>query len=476
MDKFLKPERLDVLPNSASAAREWNHWYRTFSAFLQSISSLTPNKLDSPINFVSPNVYGYIADCDSFEGAIKCLENLYVKPKNEVYARHLLATRRQREEESIDEFLQELQALSRDCNFNVVDAAQNRDSYIRDAFINGLLSNSIRQRLLENTNLNLSTSVDQARALDVAHKTSESYSRSPISGVTAAASEAAGSSGESSAAMGRLNRVENSASEVSSGPAVSADSNACASVNAKSRCFFCGGSRHNREQCPAKNAKCLKCHKHGHFAKVCRSAAFSASAVNNATLGAVVAASSDLLRRATMYILIDGEGADALIDTGSSESFISHKIAKERKLKVFPASGNVTMASSALSTSVRGCCVVDINVKGEYYRNTRLSVLPDLCCDVILGQDFMSQHSSVTVEFGGPKKNFSVNNSSTCSVLSATVEAPLLFANLPSDCRPIATKSRRFGESDRRFIKQEVAKMLSDGVIEDSTSSGEHRC
>jgi hypothetical protein len=54
--------------------------------------------------------------------------------------------------------------LSKDCNFSQVTANQYRDEAVRDAFITGLLSTNIRQRLLENKTLNLQTAFDQARA------------------------------------------------------------------------------------------------------------------------------------------------------------------------------------------------------------------------------------------------------------------------------------------------------------------------
>jgi len=46
------------------------------------------------------------------------------------------------------EFLQCLQQLFKDCNFKAVSTEQNRENFTRDAIINGLLSNSIRQHLL----------------------------------------------------------------------------------------------------------------------------------------------------------------------------------------------------------------------------------------------------------------------------------------------------------------------------------------
>ncbi|KAL7636480.1 UNVERIFIED_CONTAM: hypothetical protein RMT77_013255 [Armadillidium vulgare] len=168
MDKFLKPERFEANPNGSTSGREWNHWYRTFRNFLSSIESYNPNKLDTLINYIAPAVYGYISSCETYEEAIEVLTQLYVKPKNEIFARYQLATPRQQSGENIDEYLQVLKQLSIDCNFRAVSAEKNRDDAIRDAFITGLNCTYIRQRLLGNKTLELQTAFEQARALDIA--------------------------------------------------------------------------------------------------------------------------------------------------------------------------------------------------------------------------------------------------------------------------------------------------------------------
>ena len=54
-------------------------------------------------------------------------------------------------------------------------ASEHRDQFIIDAFINGLLNNNVRQRLLENKELDLQTAFDQARSIDTALKSAEYY-------------------------------------------------------------------------------------------------------------------------------------------------------------------------------------------------------------------------------------------------------------------------------------------------------------
>jgi len=147
------------------------------------------NRLSVLTNYISPKIYGSIADCTTYEQAIAALTALYVKPSNEFFARHCLATRRQKSGENLDEFLQALKILSKDCNFKGVTAARHREEATRDAFISGLQSSIIRQRLLENRTLDLATMFHQARALDAAHKNSELYSASVGQSVMAAVPE-----------------------------------------------------------------------------------------------------------------------------------------------------------------------------------------------------------------------------------------------------------------------------------------------
>lgn len=178
MEKFLKPERLDTNPDSPTAAKEYTHWKRTFTNFLGSAGDHPPDKLNLLINFVSPPVYEYIAECDSYDTAMTALDAVYIRPKNEVLARHLLATRRQQSGETLEQFLQNLKVLAKDCNFKNVTADKYKEEYIRDAFITGLSSHATRQRLLENKTLDLKTMFDQARTLELAQRSNEVYGQS----------------------------------------------------------------------------------------------------------------------------------------------------------------------------------------------------------------------------------------------------------------------------------------------------------
>ena len=171
MDSLLKPESLDTDPNSSSASKEWTHWLKTFQNFMSVLPIEGLNKLCVLTNYVTPKIYESFAECATYDEAIQTLEALFVKPTNEIFARHLLATRCQHPGETLDEYLQSLlKTLSKDCNFKSVTAALHREESIRDAFISGLQSSLIRQRLLENKTLYLAAIFDQARSLYLAQQ------------------------------------------------------------------------------------------------------------------------------------------------------------------------------------------------------------------------------------------------------------------------------------------------------------------
>ena len=120
MDKLLKPKDLDVLPTDSNAASVYRYWIATFESFLQAVetgqAAIGPsegvNRRGLRVNFHTPSVYQYIEDCETYEAAVAELKRVYVKTKNNVFARHL-ATRRQLPGESLQQFLQVLKTFRR---------------------------------------------------------------------------------------------------------------------------------------------------------------------------------------------------------------------------------------------------------------------------------------------------------------------------------------------------------------------------
>ena len=95
------------------------------------------DKLSVLANYVSPSIFQHIEDCTDYGAVVGILQALFVKPQNEIFARHILTTIYQQPHEALDEFLQALKTLSKGCNFRSVTGPKYREESIRNAFITG---------------------------------------------------------------------------------------------------------------------------------------------------------------------------------------------------------------------------------------------------------------------------------------------------------------------------------------------------
>lgn len=114
-----------------------------------------------------------IRQIGTFNDAISILRNLYVKPINEVYNRHKLTTTCHQPEESVDQYLQVLNLLTKDCNFKAVIVEKHRGDFVTEAFIRGLSASHVRQRLFENLVLTLNEAYE--KSLELAHHQAQFY-------------------------------------------------------------------------------------------------------------------------------------------------------------------------------------------------------------------------------------------------------------------------------------------------------------
>ncbi|GFW84309.1 retrovirus-related Pol polyprotein from transposon 17.6 [Trichonephila clavipes] len=240
MEQLLKPERFDIDPTCSNSETKWRHWKKTFENFLGGIKTITEeHKLPLLRNYVTSNVYQFINDCTTYAQAIAILDSLFIKKRNVIFTRHCLSTRNQQTEETVSEYLQILNQLSKDCDFTDVKAEEYRKEYIKDAFIRGLKCPRICLRLLENTSMTLDQAFEQARTLESAEVHAASYMGSsfPVQ----------------SAAM----KTEDFSKETV------ATSAASSSSSRSQKCFFCGNDLHSRTLCPARDVTCRNCGKKG---------------------------------------------------------------------------------------------------------------------------------------------------------------------------------------------------------------------
>ncbi|GFY23919.1 putative retrovirus-related pol polyprotein from transposon opus [Trichonephila clavipes] len=288
---------------------------KTFENFLGGIKTITEeNKLPLLCNYVTSNVDQFINDYKTYAQAIAILDSLFIKKRNVIFARHCLSTRNQQTKETVSEYLQILNQLSKDCDFTDVKAEEYRKEYIRDAFIRGLKCPRIRQRLFENTSMTLDQAFEQVRTLESSEVHAASY-------------------------MGNSFPVQSTAMETEDfSEETVATSASSSSFSRSQKCFFCGNDFHSRTLCPARDVTCRKCGKKGHYQRVCKSrhGRNSSNVVASSNTLAAISGSTHCLQKSIIKALVNNIQLSALIDTGSSLSFLNEKYVAKCKLKIEP--------------------------------------------------------------------------------------------------------------------------------------------
>ena len=463
MDCLLKPGKLEVLPEEPDTTKNFDYWQKTFDIFLTEVlekaDADSVNKLGLLMNYLTHKMYAFVTDTRSYDEARQALNNVYHKPKNIIFARHLLITRTQKETETINEYVHTLNQLARDCQFQDVRANDYKDDLSMDAFINGIGFSTIQQRLLEKSNLDFQTAVRKAQVLDRAERQSSFY--------------LAGKSFQMAAVVPELAKplTTNNLTKISKSNTFK-DKNQC-------KCFFCRGPYHrgSRVYCPAKNKICNFCGKVGHFQKFCKSVLRNISVMNdntdynhmqdNKASTISLAMVPENLNCTTVISEINDTEVDCLLDTKASGNFMCEDTAKSTKVKLHGKPFKVSMATNKLSANVLGQVITDIKIQERTYSNISFGVVP-LCADVIWGQNFLKQLKEIVFQLGGHQEKMIVGSNDQCGVTVSTVETPHVFHNMLPTCQPITTKSRKFNHKDKLFIKEEVRKLQNEQIIKPS--------
>ena len=279
-----------------------------------------------------------------------------------------------------------------DCDYQAVSAQLHKEEAIRDAFIGGIISNKIRQRLLEDSNLTVQVAFKKARSLETAQRNAESYQFASPSAVHIAKVQSCAED---------KNLEDLDCSHLEDYSAATAE-----------KCIFCGNSRHPRKFCPANNKICFKCSKRGYFSRMCRSKQVKKN--ETSTIASLMGLPTISHSKVNIEVVINGVEANALLDTGSSLSHLSYAFCKKLKLDLDKSRCSVGLAINGYTSKGVGKCVANVKLNKQNYDQVLFIVLKGLLTDVILGQDFYGQTSKCKYSSWWTAADFTFGCSGCC--------------------------------------------------------------
>ena len=171
----------------------------------------------------------------------------FVKKRNIIFERAKFNQRRQEENEPVDDFVTSLYHLSEHCRYGEL-----RDELIRDKIVVGLRDSTLSVKLQLDPNLTLEAAITAARQREQVRK-QQRVIRADKTNIDIIVTK-------------KLQTIRTKPTRESANKQPQKSYPASNSQV----CRRCGKSHLDKQQCPAKEVICRKCHKRGHFQSVCR--------------------------------------------------------------------------------------------------------------------------------------------------------------------------------------------------------------
>ena len=454
---FPPPERFSSKFYGLEQADSWRKWLKRFERY-RTASGL---KDKSPEEQVSTFLYcmGECADDiiktlnideekATYEEVKMAINNYFEVRRNVIVERVKFNKRVQQPGEPIDSFIQDLYRIADDCEYGVL-----KNELIRDRIIVGVLDDALSDKLQSNTKLTLDEAVKISRQSE-ARKQSKDVVRG------------AQPSTNTVNFVKRLHKpTANSTTRYKPDTSKQAQTGP--------QCTWCGNKKHDRKDCPAKNASCLKCGKRGHFQKVCHSQTSTSHKPKVHELDIDEDSAVPFLGEIqgggdswTVQVGINNNVTRCKLDTGASVSVVSdslkwlkdYPLNPEQQSLMGPGGTRLHVQGSFTATvSYRQC---KIEEKFYVIKNQSCSLLSRSAC-VKLG---LVQRLDTSVDEVSPSPDFKA-------------EFPQLFQGLGkvnTECHITLRDNadpyclytpRRVAHPLLPQVKQELDSMLKEGVI-----------
>lgn len=232
-----------------SVAQRWQKWLKSFAIFADATGCKNDKQkrqllLHTAGSEIQDIFYTLTETGTDYKTAADKLNEYFAPRQNTSYNRHIFRQEKQKDGETVAQFVTRLRRLATLCDF----PAESTDSFIRDQVIDNCLSMKLRTKLLAERDLSLARTLDIAQAIEA----SQSQSRQIAEDNQSTKVYTVGRQPR----RGKRNQVAGSSQLKST----------------EKQCSRCGIKGHSSDNCRcSRTVTCYNCGVTGHFALMCRS-------------------------------------------------------------------------------------------------------------------------------------------------------------------------------------------------------------
>ena len=246
-----------VTSDQTTLGQRWSKWVKGLEYFLVA-SNITEKKQKRAVllhlaGVEVQTIFETLSDTGTdYDTALAKLNEYFEPKKNIPFERHAFRQAAQESHESIDAYVTRLRSLAKSCEYDKVD------EMIRDQVVDKCASNSLRRRLLRETDLTLEGLLRIARSIEASDlhaatmEAAAGSSRQQINKISSGFQRPREQHRRNTAARQPRNAKNPKSKNHDTRPVV---------------CFCCGlaGHRAKDPSCPANGKTCSNCGKQGHF-------------------------------------------------------------------------------------------------------------------------------------------------------------------------------------------------------------------
>ena len=381
----------------------------------------------------------------NFETLTRKFDEYFVVKKSVIYKRSQFQNRKQVQGETVEEFYRALRDLVRHCEY------QDAGEQIRDRLVVGLLDKKLQEKLQLISDLTLGKALEVART----HEQVKSQMRETVSADEARCLDpptCGRGRGRNTANRGQRGR------ELSRGGRHKTEQQAA-------KCGRCGYG-HGSNPCPAHGQKCNRCHKKGHFKKMCRSQIQSgiqevvpdrdSENETDYLLDSVIIEDSQPW---TVDLKIKDTVVNFKIDTGADISVMSDKSYRQLKRKPELSQSEVRLTSPGGRLTVRGEFYAKTCYKDTHYKFKVVVVENKV-------GNLLSRNAAIKM---GLVKRLEEVHSDVFGSTGLLKTEPVSIKVKDGVSPYCVTTARRVPFPLQKKVKAEIERMVKDGIISEVT-------